>query len=142
MIIVYIIVAGIFFLEIVARFVIAYKFKTFGSKNFLEVLSNPTLGLDGRKFNNFGEINDKIIKRLFRFTTQAAYMGMSDKELQNIMARANQTNVEIIKDAYTGSKGFEKSRYGSRSAWRLQSGRLYLCRPCCHICFVCRHDVH
>jgi hypothetical protein len=109
--IVYIVLPGIFILEIVARLLIAYKYKTFGTKDFLEVLSNPTHGLDGRKFNNFGEINDQILTRLFRFTTQAAYMGMSDKELQNIMARANQTDAKTIKNAYTGSKGFEKSRY-------------------------------
>ena len=103
--------SAIFFIEIIARLLIAFKLKTFGTKPFLDVLSNPTHDLDGRKFNKFGEINDQVVDGLFRFTTQAAYMGISEKELQQIMAKANKTDVETIKNVYTGPKGFEKSRY-------------------------------
>lgn len=107
-----IILSGIFCLELFLRLLIAYKYKTFRTKNFFDVLSNPLPGIDGRLFTDFfGEFNEQTIKKAFRFSTQSKYMGMSDEELQNIMAKASETNPETIKNSYTGLNGFEKSRY-------------------------------
>ena len=104
-------ILAIILAELAIRILLAFRYKTFGTASLWRVLDNPEGGMDWRIFSNFGQIDDQRVEKLFRFSTQSSYMGMSDQQLEEIMARANQTNPQTIVDTYSGPKGFEKSYY-------------------------------
>lgn len=98
-------------MELLTRVILAIKFKTIGTRHFLDVLKNPIGGFDWRVFQRFGDIRNRAVKNLFRFSTQSEDMRISDEKLQDIMAKANDTDCAAIIEKYTGAQGFEKSRY-------------------------------
>jgi hypothetical protein len=106
-----IVVLSIFMMELITRLALAIKFRTLGKKPLLYVLKHPTGGVDWRIFNNFGNIRDRDVEGLFRFSTQAAEIGISEEKLQSIMAEANNVDRKTIIEKLSGPIGFEKSRY-------------------------------
>lgn len=98
-------------LEFFVRILLGIKFQTFGKKKFWEVIRYPIGVMDWRVFKGFGEIQAKRSKKLFRFSTQSAEMGITTDQLLTIMAKANQSTLAEVTKAYQGEQGFEKTYY-------------------------------
>ncbi len=108
---VFIFIGCLLFAEFMMRILLAIRHKTLGKESFFKVMENPEGGMDWRIFSNFGAIDESRVASLFRFSTQSHYMGMTDDQMQGIMAEANNTDKETIIKVYSGPRGFEKSAY-------------------------------
>ncbi len=98
------IIAGIVFLEIFLRIIVA----VFIDKTFNSIFSkNVPLW---KVYKKFGKINEKDTINKLRFDSRE-FMGLSKDEFIKISAKACNTSEENIKKSYSGYHAFDKLKY-------------------------------